>query len=91
MNEYLAALVDELHVLGVRDAVFSPGSRCTPLAMLFQDYGAYNTYMNVDERSAGFFALGIAKAKQQPVVLVCTSGSAIIIRSSSRLNIVGYL
>lgn len=76
MNEYLAALVDELHVLGVRDAVFSPGSRCTPLAMLFQDYGAYNTYMNVDERSAGFFALGIAKAKQQPVVLVCTSGSA---------------
>lgn len=75
-NEYLAPLVDELYQLGVREAVFSPGSRSTALAMLFEEYGKYDTYVNIDERSAGFFALGIAKAQKRPVVLICTSGSA---------------
>ncbi len=75
-NEYLAPFVDELFNLGVREAVFSPGSRSTALAMLFEEYKKYDTYVNIDERSAAFFALGIAKAKKRPVVLVCTSGSA---------------
>ena len=75
-NEYLAAFVDECYQLGVREAVFSPGSRSTALAMLFQEYGKFATYMNIDERSAAFFAFGIAKAQARPVVLVCTSGSA---------------
>lgn len=75
-NEYLAPLVDEFFNLGVREAVFSPGSRSTALAMLFEEYGKYDTYVNIDERSAAFFALGIAKAQQRPVVLICTSGSA---------------
>ena len=77
MNEYIAALVDELYQLGVRHAVFSPGSRSTTLAMLFQSYGGFQTYMNIDERSAGFMALGIGKAHGEPAVLVCTSGSAL--------------
>lgn len=77
MNEYLAALVDELHSLGLRHAVFSPGSRSTALALLFQEHKEFHTYMNIDERSAAFFALGIAKVSHQPVVLVCTSGSAL--------------
>lgn len=77
MNEYIASLVDELHQLGVRHAVFSPGSRSTTLAMLFQSHGGFHTYMNIDERSAGFMALGIAKAQGEPAVLVCTSGSAL--------------
>ena len=77
MNEYIASLVDELYQLGVRHAVFSPGSRSTTLAMLFQSHGGFHTYMNIDERSAGFMALGIAKAQNEPVVLVCTSGSAL--------------
>ena len=77
MNEYIASLVDELYQLGVRHAVFSPGSRSTTLAMLFQSHGGFHTYMNIDERSAGFMALGIAKAQGEPVVLVCTSGSAL--------------
>ena len=77
MNEYIASLVDELYQLGVRHAVFSPGSRSTTLAMLFQSHGNFHTYMNIDERSAGFMALGIAKAQNEPVVLVCTSGSAL--------------
>ncbi|AYF99901.1 2-succinyl-5-enolpyruvyl-6-hydroxy-3-cyclohexene-1-carboxylic-acid synthase [Lactococcus allomyrinae] len=75
-NEYLAPFVDELFNLGVREAVFSPGSRSTALAMLFEEYQQYDTYVDIDERSAAFFALGIAKAKHRPVVLVCTSGSA---------------
>ncbi|MCT0508184.1 2-succinyl-5-enolpyruvyl-6-hydroxy-3-cyclohexene-1-carboxylic-acid synthase [Lactococcus cremoris] len=75
-NEYLAPFVDELFNLGVREAVFSPGSRSTALAMLFEEYKKYDTYVNIDERSAAFFALGIAKANRRPVVLVCTSGSA---------------
>ena len=77
MNEYIASLVDELYQLGVRHAVFSPGSRSTTLAMLFQSHGGFHTYMNIDERSAGFIALGIAKAQGEPAVLVCTSGSAL--------------
>ena len=77
MNEYIASLVDELHQLGVRHTVFSPGSRSTTLAMLFQSHGGFHTYMNIDERSAGFMALGIAKAQGEPAVLVCTSGSAL--------------
>ena len=77
MNEYIAALVDELYQLGVRHAVFSPGSRSTTLAMLFQSHGGFQTYMNIDERSAGFMALGIGKAYGEPAVLVCTSGSAL--------------
>ena len=77
MNEYIASLVDELYQFGVRHAVFSPGSRSTTLAMLFQSHGGFHTYMNIDERSAGFMALGIAKAQGEPAVLVCTSGSAL--------------
>lgn len=76
-NEYLAPFVDELFNLGVREAVFSPGSRSTALAMLFEEYKKntilMSTLMNV---RLLFFALGIAKAKKRPVVLVCTSGSA---------------
>lgn len=77
MNEYIASLVDELYQLGMRHAVFSPGSRSTTLAMLFQSHGGFHTHMNIDERSAGFMALGIAKAQGEPAVLVCTSGSAL--------------
>ena len=77
MNEYIAALVDEFYQLGVRHAVFSPGSRSTTMAMLFTEYEGFETYMNIDERSASFMALGIAKAHIEPTVLVCTSGSAV--------------
>lgn len=77
MNEYIAALVDEFYQLGVRHAVFSPGSRSTTMAMLFKEHEGFETYMNIDERSAGFMALGIAKAHKEPTVLVCTSGSAV--------------
>ena len=77
MNEYIAALVDEFYQLGVRHAVFSPGSRSTTMAMLFKEHEGFETYMNIDERSASFMALGIAKVHKEPTILVCTSGSAV--------------
>lgn len=61
---------------GVVDVVISPGSRSTPLAYAFSSTKAINVYRQVDERSAGFFALGLAKATAKPVVLLCTSGTA---------------
>jgi 2-succinyl-5-enolpyruvyl-6-hydroxy-3-cyclohexene-1-carboxylate synthase len=61
---------------GVRDVVLSPGSRSTPLALAFRAHEGLRVTVIVDERSAAFVALGIAKAAQRPVALVCTSGSA---------------
>ncbi|WP_079710957.1 2-succinyl-5-enolpyruvyl-6-hydroxy-3-cyclohexene-1-carboxylic-acid synthase [Paraliobacillus ryukyuensis] len=76
LSRYVAAFVDELaqHELG--NVVISPGSRSTPLAMTFAEHPDVKTWVNMDERSAGFFALGIAKQTNQPVALVCTSGTA---------------
>lgn len=76
MNEYLASLVDELYNLGLDSVVYSAGSRSTALAMLFEAHQGFQSYMDVDERSAAFFALGLAKTARKPVALVCTSGSA---------------
>ena len=69
-------LIDALAAGGVAHAVISPGSRSTPLALACLRHPGVETSIQVDERSAAFFALGLAKARHQPVVLVCTSGSA---------------
>jgi 2-succinyl-5-enolpyruvyl-6-hydroxy-3-cyclohexene-1-carboxylate synthase len=76
LTSYLAAFIDELVGNGVDEVVISPGSRSTPLALLFTHHPGVKTYINVDERSAAFFGLGIAKAKQKPVAILCTSGTA---------------
>lgn len=73
---YVGAFVDELVRSGLRHAVICPGSRSTPLAMTFATSSAIHAWMHIDERSAGFFALGMAKRLGQPVALVCTSGTA---------------
>ncbi len=70
------ALLDELVKGGVRNAVVCPGSRSSPLAVSCAEIEALRTWSVIDERSAGFFALGLARASRAPVVLVATSGSA---------------
>ncbi len=71
----LRAFVDELRRCGARDACTSPGSRSTPLVLSVARSGLRAT-SHVDERSAAFFALGLAKASGVPAVLACTSGTA---------------
>lgn len=76
LTQYLAAFLRGLSEAGVRQVVISPGSRSTPLALMLHRHPAFQTYLDVDERSAGFFALGLSKATGAAVGLVCTSGSA---------------
>ncbi|MCF6138393.1 2-succinyl-5-enolpyruvyl-6-hydroxy-3-cyclohexene-1-carboxylic-acid synthase [Pseudalkalibacillus berkeleyi] len=76
LTAYVGAFVDELSESGVEDVVISPGSRSTPLALMFTQHPKIKGLLSVDERSAAFFALGIAKVKEKPVALVCTSGTA---------------
>lgn len=71
-----SAFVEELTRSGVRRAILSPGSRSTPLAVALWREPGISTTVVVDERSAGFMALGAAQASQRPVVLLCTSGTA---------------
>lgn len=72
----VAAFAARLAALGVTDAVISPGSRSAPLALCFHACGGLRTWVQIDERSAGFFALGLGRATGRPAVLVCTSGTA---------------
>ncbi|MFK7000432.1 2-succinyl-5-enolpyruvyl-6-hydroxy-3-cyclohexene-1-carboxylic-acid synthase [Flavobacterium oreochromis] len=63
---------------GLNHIVISPGSRNAPLTIGFSSQTEFNCYSIVDERCAGFFALGLAQQLRKPVVLVCTSGSALL-------------
>ena len=72
----VAAFAARLAALGVADAVISPGSRSTPLTLCFDAQPGMRTWVHLDERSAGFFALGLGRASGRPAVLVCTSGTA---------------
>lgn len=76
LTEYVHSIAQAFLDAGVTEVVISPGSRSTPLAYVFSHTKEFTTYMQVDERSAGFFALGLAKAKKNPVLLLCTSGTA---------------
>ena len=66
----------ELH--GIQNVVISPGSRNSPLAFGFASNPKFNCFSIIDERSAGFFALGISQQTKKPTVLLCTSGSALL-------------
>jgi 2-succinyl-5-enolpyruvyl-6-hydroxy-3-cyclohexene-1-carboxylate synthase len=74
--EYAAAFVEEMRRSGVRHVCVSPGSRSTPLALAIASNAELKTWIHIDERCSAFFALGIARASNEPVAIVCTSGTA---------------
>jgi len=76
LYDNIAAFTAGLVANGITDVVISPGSRSTPLSVTLHAHPSLRTWIQIDERSAGFFALGMARATGRPSVLVCTSGTA---------------
>ena len=70
------AMIEVLIDSGVKHACISPGSRNTPLVLAITEQTSINCISHFEERSAGYFALGMAKKSSEPVVLICTSGTA---------------
>ena len=77
---FATVFADELARCGLREVVLAPGSRSAPLAMAFHDRGQaggpLRLHVRIDERSAAFLALGLAKASGRPAAVLCTSGTA---------------
>jgi 2-succinyl-5-enolpyruvyl-6-hydroxy-3-cyclohexene-1-carboxylate synthase len=69
--------VNQLCEFGIKHICISPGSRNTPLTLAFAQNKKFKKYIHVDERSSGFFALGLAQSIKSPVVLLTTSGTAV--------------
>ena len=73
---FAGAFVDELARCGLRHVCFCPGSRSSPLTISFARHPAIKTWSHLDERSGAFFGLGMAQTLGEPVVVVCSSGTA---------------
>jgi 2-succinyl-5-enolpyruvyl-6-hydroxy-3-cyclohexene-1-carboxylate synthase len=73
---FAGTFVEELARCGLKHVCICPGSRSSPLAISFARNKNIKKWVHLDERSAAFFALGIAKFSEQPVALVCSSGTA---------------
>lgn len=76
LSKFVGAFFDELIRGGIEDVVISPGSRSTPLSVMAYR-SSLNVYVDVDERGAAFFALGLAKSTGRAVAVICTSGTAV--------------
>ncbi|MCH4170483.1 MAG: 2-succinyl-5-enolpyruvyl-6-hydroxy-3-cyclohexene-1-carboxylic-acid synthase [Lactobacillus sp.] len=79
LTDYINLMIASFHQQNIRQVVIAPGSRSTPVALLLAQAakrGHFQLYVDVDERSAAFFALGMAKKSQRPTLLLCTSGTA---------------
>ncbi len=77
-NQHIAELGTRLHHLGIRQVVICPGSRNAPLTQLFTSDKQYSCHSIVDERSAAYVALGMARELGEPVAVVTTSGTAVL-------------
>ncbi|HEX4979367.1 MAG TPA: 2-succinyl-5-enolpyruvyl-6-hydroxy-3-cyclohexene-1-carboxylic-acid synthase [Acidimicrobiales bacterium] len=77
-STFVATLVDEWVRCGVTDVVVAPGSRSTPLALAVAGDARLRVHVHLDERAAGFFALGLGMATARPAVVVTTSGTAAV-------------
>ena len=71
-------VIQQLLNYGVHHVVISPGSRNAPITVGLTTHAAFTTYSIVDERSAGFFAIGLSQQLREPVAVLCTSGSALL-------------
>lgn len=77
-KQHIRHLAAICHAKGIQRVVVSPGSRSAPLVIAFARHSDIQLIPIIDERSAAFFALGMAQQLQHPVALVCTSGSAVL-------------
>ncbi|PDV99627.1 2-succinyl-5-enolpyruvyl-6-hydroxy-3-cyclohexene-1-carboxylic-acid synthase [Candidatus Viridilinea mediisalina] len=76
LTHWVATLVQQIIAGGIHDFVVCPGSRSTPIALAVARHPEAQVRVLLDERSAGFFALGLAKQSGRPAALICTSGTA---------------
>jgi len=77
-KQSIVDLVNIAYNKGIQKVVFSSGSRNAPLIIAFNEFGKFDTYSIHDERSAAFFALGMAQQTGETVAIACTSGSAVL-------------
>lgn len=78
MQHHVFTIAKVCEHYGVSNVIICPGSRSAPLVYAFTRNSHFTCYSITDERSAGFIALGIAQQTQKPVVLICTSGTAVV-------------